>query len=314
MKIAPSVLALIAVAACQAQTPPAPEGPVEYTHEPDLRDVSYGPPERNVLDLWKAKSNRPTPIIVYFHPGGFTQGDKTRIETLDKPLLELCLQKGISVAPANYRYCDRQVHLPTPMLDGARVIQFIRLLAKEWNFNPQAVAMAGASAGGGISFWVGFHDDLANPGSADPVERQSTRISVIGSIDGQPSYDPWLIAKLIDEQILQSPLIPALFGFKGEELKTQQARDLFAAGSAITYLKAGAPPVFTYYTHNVRPMPPADKNEMIHNPRFGLLLKERMDALGLECVFRTPKDYPSGVKRAFTGEMVDFLLKHLPAQ
>jgi len=57
-----------------------------------------------------------------------------------------------------------------------------------------------------------------------------------------------------------------------------------------------------------------EENQMIHNPRFGLLLKEKMDALGIECVFSTPKDYSSGVKRPFTPEMVDFQMKHLPAQ
>ena len=56
-----------------------------YTRQPDLKNVSYGPHERYVLDLWQAKSDRPTPIVVYFHPGGFSHGDKIWIEWLDKP-------------------------------------------------------------------------------------------------------------------------------------------------------------------------------------------------------------------------------------
>jgi hypothetical protein len=57
------------------------------------------------------------------------------------------------------------------------------LACKEWNLNPQAVVAAGGSSGAGISLWIGFHDDLADPTSADPVQRQSTRISAIGSVD-----------------------------------------------------------------------------------------------------------------------------------
>lgn len=308
------LIAAASLCALYAQQRSSSDTPIEYTHQPDLRDVSYGPYERNVLDLWKAKSDRPTPVIIYFHPGAFSHGDKTGIEKLDKPLLELCLKKGISVATANYRYADKQVHLPIPMFDGARVVQFIRLHAKEWNIDPQAIGLAGGSSGAGMALWIGFHDDLADSASTDPVKRQSSRVSVIGSVDGQASYDPWVIAKLIDEKIMTSAIIPGIFGVKGEELKTQQSRDLFATSSPVTYLKAGAPPVFLYYTQNIKPLPPANQSEMIHNPRFGVFLKEKMDALGIECVFRTPKDYPAGGVRPFTGEMVDFFVKHFPAR
>jgi acetyl esterase len=304
--------ALLVAASLHAQLDPAPTGPMAYTRQPDLKNVSYGPHERYVFDLWQAKSDRPTPIVVYFHPGGFSHGDKTWIEWLDKRLLELCLKRGISVATANYRYCNAQLHLPAPMLDGARAIQFLRLHAKEWNLNPQAVVAVGGSSGAGISLWIGFHDDLADPTNADPVQRQSTRISAIGSVDGQASYDPWVIAKLIDEKILQSPIIRALYGIAGEDMKTEKSRAIFAAGSPITYLKADAPPAFLYYTQNVKPLPPANQSEMIHNPRFGLLLKEEMDKLGVACLFRTPKDYPAGETRPFTAEMVDFFIKHFP--
>jgi acetyl esterase/lipase len=247
---------------------------------------------------------------VYFHPGGFSHGDKSRIEQWDKPLLDLCLRRGISVATANYRFCDRQVHLPAPMLDGARVIQFLRLHAKEWNLNPQAVIVAGGSSGAGISLWIGFHPDFADLGDPDPVKRQSSRVCTIGSVDGQTSYDPWVISELIDEQILRSPIVPALFGVKGDEMKTEHARAMFASASPMTYLTADAPPTFLYYTQNIKPLPPANQSEMIHNPRFGQALKEQMDKLGIECVLRTPKDYSAGVVRPFTEEMVNFFVQH----
>ncbi|HID23161.1 MAG TPA: hypothetical protein EYP14_12270, partial [Planctomycetaceae bacterium] len=43
---------------------------------PDFANVSYGPHERNVLDFWKAKAKSPTPVLVFFHGGGFRDGDK----------------------------------------------------------------------------------------------------------------------------------------------------------------------------------------------------------------------------------------------
>jgi acetyl esterase len=304
------IIIILAGATLCAQPRTSSDAITPYTLPPDLKDVSYGPYPRNVFDLWKAKSDRPAPIVIYFHPGGFGHGDKSGIEQLDKPLMDLCLKHGISVATANYRYVDHQVYLPAPMLDGARMVQFVRLHAKEWNVDPQAVILAGASSGAGISLWIGFHPDLAIPGDPDPVKQQSSRVCAIGSVDGQASYDPWVISELISEQIMRAPIIPALFGVKGEEMKSERARVLFAAASPLTYLAAGAPPTFLYYTQNVKPLPPANQSEMIHTPRFGVALKERMDKLGIECVLRMPKDYAAGVRRAFSEEMVNFFAQH----
>ena len=41
---------------------------------PDIANEHYGPHERNVLDLWKAKSDKPTPLVVFIHGGGFRAG------------------------------------------------------------------------------------------------------------------------------------------------------------------------------------------------------------------------------------------------
>src|SRR4051794_18473810 len=153
---------------------------------PDLADVKYGPHERNVLDLWKAKADRPTPLVVFIHGGGFRAGDKSGVPL---PLLRRCLDAGISVASINYRF-SQHAPFPAPMLDGARVVQFLRSKAGEWNLDPTKVAASGGSAGAGMSLWLGFHDDLADTSSDDPVARQSTRLTCMGVLGAQSSYDP----------------------------------------------------------------------------------------------------------------------------
>src|SRR5712692_5296382 len=92
----------------------------KFSRPPDLQNVKYGPYERNVLDLWKATSGRPTPLVVYIHGGGFRQGDKASLSPL---LLKLCLEREISVGAINYRL-SQQAPYPAPMHDGARAIQF----------------------------------------------------------------------------------------------------------------------------------------------------------------------------------------------
>jgi len=293
----------------------------KYERLPDLENVPYGPHPRNVLDLWKAKSDRPTPLVVYFHPGGFSQGDKRGEQTgLSPVLLNLCLAKGISVAAANYRY-SRQAPYPAPMQDSARVIQFLRLHAKEWNLNPNAVASTGSSAGAGISLWLAFHDDLADPASTDPVKRQSTRISVAGSSNGQTTYDPREVAKIIGEENarkMSSMALALLFGLRKDEdvMKAERAYPLFEDSSAVRRVKPGDPPIFMFYAAPMRPLT-ADtpQEEAMHNIRFGMYLKERMDKLGVECVLRSVDDYPGNPNERSAKhhrEMIDFFLKHFP--
>src|SRR5215208_7513508 len=153
---------------------------------PDVRDAKYGPHERNVLDLWKAKSDKPTPLVVFIHGGGFRGGSK---EALSPALLEGLLSKGVSVMAINYRLSP-EVSFPAHYMDCARAIQYARSKAKEWNLDPKRVGATGGSAGAGTSLWIGFHDDMADPQNADPVLRQSTRLTCMAVQGAQSSYDP----------------------------------------------------------------------------------------------------------------------------
>lgn len=57
--------------------------------EPIYRDVAYGDHERDVVDLYQADSEGPTPVYVYIHGGGFRGGDKAGISQV---LLKGCLE------------------------------------------------------------------------------------------------------------------------------------------------------------------------------------------------------------------------------
>lgn len=307
------LLALGAFLACaQTAAPPKADNrtPHEYKHKPDLANIAYGPHERNVLDLWQAKSDSPTPLVVHIHGGGFTHGDKTYIS---QALIELCLKKGISVATINYRYSS-QAPYPAPYMDCVRALQFLRAHATEWNLNPKLVAATGGSAGAGMSLWIGFHPEMADPASEDPVKRRSTRLTVVGVTDAQVSYDPHFIAKLVGDATSRHPALTTLAGVKPDERESERARKIFEESAPINYLSASAPPVYMYYNISMKPLPPANLNEGIHNPRFGLYLKERMDKLGIECVVHQSAEYPEGkAKGQPTLQMVEFFEKYFTA-
>ena len=127
------------------------------TLTPTKADVPYGDHERNVLDFWKAASDKPTPLFIWIHGGGFRGGDK---RSFPADLRDQCLKAGISCAAIHYRLSGHAPY-PAQMLDSARAVQFLRSKASEWNLDPKRFAAGGGSAGSGISQWLGYHDDLA---------------------------------------------------------------------------------------------------------------------------------------------------------
>jgi|GEM_PF-7072747 len=88
---------------------------------PTQTDVAYGEHERQKLDFWKATSELPTPVLIFFHGGSFKAGDKSAIQS--RSILDECLKAGISVVSANYRLstdspaaCVRSVLTAVPLV------------------------------------------------------------------------------------------------------------------------------------------------------------------------------------------------------
>jgi acetyl esterase/lipase len=276
----------------------------------DVKDAKYGPHERNVIDLWKAKSDKPTPLVISIHGGGFRAGDKS---SLDANLLARCLEAGISVAAINYRL-SQHAPFPAPMLDGGRAVQFLRSKAKDWNLDPARFAATGGSAGAGISLWLAFRDDLADSRSDDPIARQSTRLTCAVVFGAQSSYDPRWIHKTIGGKAHEHPALMPFYGLKADELDTPKAHKLYEEASPINYVTNDDPSVFLFYTEPKGPLPAdAKPGDGIHHPKFGEALKEKLDPLKIECVLRHRDDYKGKPNPADARdrEMVEFFVKHL---
>jgi acetyl esterase/lipase len=287
----------------EAAPPAGPKLPA-----PTHRDVHYGSHERNVLDFWPAKSERPTPVLVSIHGGGFVAGNKS----VQPQLLKDCLDAGISVAAINYRYSTQAI-APAPFQDGARAVQYLRSKTKDWNIDSKRLAATGGSAGAGISLWLGFHQDMADPKSDDSVLRQSTRLSCMVVFDGQTSYDPRFIRKLFPvEDVHKIGALAKLFDVDLNKLDAlpPEKYKLFEEVSAINHVTRDSPPVLLIYS---RPLDTKVTNQGIgiHHALFGKVLKEKMDELKVPC------EVVAGGSRLGGGTAtrpIDFLKEHLGMQ
>lgn len=273
--------------------------------KPTQANVSYGKHERHVLDFYQAEASQPTPLIVYIHGGGFVAGDK---RSINQEMVRAAHAAKISVAALNYRFVNgTDIIFPAPQHDCARALQYLRSKADAWNIDRTRVACYGGSAGAGISMWLGFHEDLAQPASSDALSRESTRIAAIGTLGGQGTYDPLEIKKLVGGRAWEHPSIFKVYGIKSatEALKpSPQMQELYDEASAITHLTSDDPPLFMIYSEPDI-VPPADSppGKFIHHPNFGKQLKAAMDSLKIKNAYVHTSD---AKQRNLTLEMLDF--------
>ena len=270
---------------------------------PTYENVKYGPHARNIMDVWLAKSDKPSPVLVSIHGGGFFAGTKT----VSPELLRRSLDAGISVVAITYRLSDEAI-APAQFHDAARAIQFIRHNAKEWNLDAQRVVATGNSAGAGLALWLAFHDDLADPKSNDPVLRQSTRLRCISVFNAQTSYDPRFIRDLFrGTDVYKEPALARLFDMDPNKLDDlpKEKYALFEFVSSINHLTKDDAPVQLIYASQLD-TPITTQAIGIHHAKFGKALKERMDRLGIECELHT------GFARGETSDLtLRFVKKHL---
>ena len=249
--------------------------------EPTLRDVAYGPYERNKLDFWKAESKTPTPLVFYIHGGGWGAGSK---EENKGPYLNL-LKDGISYVSINYRLARGENKLPCSLMDAARALQFVRSKAEEWNIDPNRIIATGGSAGGCSSLWLACHDDLAKPNSEDPIERESTRLLAAAVISAQTTIDAKLIQKRIGSSATSHGMIWKSVGANSPEdlfNNWEKYKELALECSPLTHLDKEDPPIYLSYS-NDSPKP-VTKNG-IHHAEFGRIFKEAADSIGVRCIF-----------------------------
>ncbi|MHC5053849.1 MAG: alpha/beta hydrolase fold domain-containing protein [Planctomycetota bacterium] len=146
------------------------------THEDVKYDTKH---ERNVLDFWKAESDKPTPVVVWFHGGGFKMGDKGGIRRSNPAIIKGFLERGVSFASCNYPFLEDASYVEI-MNHCAWAIRFLRWQQKKWNIDPRRMGVFGASAGALISGFIGY-SRITPKRSRDPVDRFASSVSVVGS-------------------------------------------------------------------------------------------------------------------------------------
>jgi acetyl esterase/lipase len=267
---------------------------------PTLADVSYGPHPKQVLHFWKAKSNKPTPLLFEIHGGGWIGGG--RMSGL-AGLLDPVLAAGISVVSIEYRFLGEAAQdgvtppVKGPMDDAARALQFVRSKADEWGIDKRRIVASGSSAGACTALWLAFHDDLADPKSNDPVARESTRLLAAAVNQPQTTLDPQQMSAWMPNSFYGGHAFGIIQGAKGQPPvlvagKFQQDFKAFSARrdellplikqySPYYLATADDPPVYLIYKE--APALGQPQKDPTHSANFGVKLQERLRELKVDC-------------------------------
>jgi acetyl esterase/lipase len=287
-----STIAVPAFSKEPSKKAPSKKEPLKYANnvpKPTISDLPYGTHKRQVLDFWKAESDKPTPLILVIHGGGWKGGSKERLAPTI--LVDEVLAAGISVASINYRYVPQaasdgiQPPVKAPLDDAARALQFIRSKAAEWNLDKERIGATGGSAGACSSLWLAFHDDLADPKNADPVARESTRLWCAAVTGAQTTLDPKQMKEWTPNSNYGSHAfdLPDFATFLDGREKILQ---WIAEYSPYALVTNDDPPVYLNYV-----APPAlgkNQKDPTHTSNFGVKLQEHCTATGVDCELMYP--------------------------
>lgn len=195
-----------------------------------LRD---GKPLR--LDLVKPISDRPVPVVVVIHGGGWASG----LRHFD-PIPGALARRGIAGVGLDFRLAPKHPH-PAQVDDIRRAIRWLRANAEDLGVDRERIGVLGASSGGHLAALIATLDDRPDADASDPVERESARVSccvsLIAPFDLSP--DPNEIPTDLQVQLVADFLgVKTLDGEEAKRIALERAR----LASPVTWASPDDPP------------------------------------------------------------------------
>jgi acetyl esterase/lipase len=110
------------------------------------------------LDVYQVPSDKPTPVVIQIHGGGWIRGDRPSSSGSMGPFFVA----GMSVVAVQYR---NAIDAPAPaaIQDVLCALAWVKKNAAKYNFDPNRVVTWGGSAGGHLALMAGYA-----PASMDP--------------------------------------------------------------------------------------------------------------------------------------------------
>jgi acetyl esterase/lipase len=206
------------------------------------RDISYVPDDDSSqrLDLYLPEkgSDKPLPLLVWVHGGGWLGGSKK-----ENPGIRFTASGEYASASVEYRFSSKAI-FPAQIQDCQAAIRFLRANAKKYNFDPDHIGVWGASAGGHLVSLLGTSGgSKAFPEIGQNLD-QSDRVQAVIDIFGPTDFPA------VKAQVAADKTVTNIFNF--EDMSSPYAKlfaakpgeraDLEKSASPITFVSKDDPP------------------------------------------------------------------------
>lgn len=131
-----------------------------------ISNVQYGEFSENKLDVYLPEGEGYS-AIVYFHGGGFVEGDKA--ETCYKEIAETFVKNGYAFLSVNYRMYSHGAKFPQFLEDGAQAVAWAKARIQQLGGSGE-LYVSGQSAGGWLSMMLCLNESYLRAVGVNPQE------------------------------------------------------------------------------------------------------------------------------------------------
>jgi acetyl esterase/lipase len=222
-------LLFIAGCASSGKTP-------EESHYTPYEDLSYGPYERNLIDISIPDSAAPGGVILFIHGGIWMFGDKS-----NRPIFLDTFRDNFIVASMSHRYIDETTHIDDLVKDVSAAVEYIREFCSRNNVDPGKLIIMGHSSGAHLSMLYAYRYYETSPlpiafcvTMAGPTDLGDMAFRYNFEKLGWVKFFYSIAEKATGHHIVDGDVT--------EEGYSETGREIMAAISPITFVTAGSPP------------------------------------------------------------------------
>jgi acetyl esterase/lipase len=274
--------------------------------KPTHADVSYGPHEHQLLDIYlPPKGDGPYPVVLWF--GGIWKPAKhpARLDYFGAAQIAVIAVQTRTMTDAT----EDKAAVPISYVanDACRAVQFVRSNAAKWKLNPDRIAVGGGSQGAQPALFVACAGERADPNSKDPVERVSTKVTCAVAYRSQPTIDPKRMQEWVPGVEWGAPALGCSFQ---ESLKRhEELLPVLKKWSPDYLLHKGQPPLYFENEWGLtQPEKITEANYKVHSPAWAVGFQKLADKAGVVCHVKFP-DHPTEKYQ----DIWDFIVKELKA-